>query len=138
MTSDSSLSLVEFRPRFCETDLMGVVHHSNHLVYFEAARVEWLRRRGVSFAAWTERGLHFPVVEVSVAYKGAAFFDDALVIEIRLAELRAASARFSYRMRRGDTLLAEAMTRLAFIDAARRPIRIPPDVLETLSSPEIA
>lgn len=117
---------------------MGVVHHSNHLVYFEAARVEWLRRRGVSFGAWTERGLHFPVVEVAVTYRSAAFFDDALVIDIRLAELRAASARFTYRLLRGDTVLAEAMTRLAFIDAARRPIRIPPDILEILSSPEIA
>ena len=117
---------------------MGVVHHSNHLVYFEAARVEWLRRRGVSFSAWTERGLHFPVVEVSVSYKSAAFFDDPLVIEIRLSELRAASARFSYRLLREGVLLAEAMTRLAFIDAARRPIRIPPDIYEILSSPEIA
>lgn len=138
MDSDRSKSLIEFRPRFCETDLMGVVHHSNHLIYFEAARVEWLRRRGVSFSAWTARGLHFPVVEVSVSYKSAAFFDDPLVIEIRLAELRAASARFTYRILREGTLLAEAMTRLAFIDAARRPIRIPPDIYEILSSPEIA
>ena len=92
----------------------------------------------MSFSAWTARGLHFPVVEANVTYRSAAFFDDALAIEIRLAELRAASARFSYRMLRGETVLAEAMTRLAFIDAAKRPIRIPPDILEVLSSPEIA
>ena len=35
--------------RFCETDLMGVVHHANYLVYCEAARVSWLHKRGVSY-----------------------------------------------------------------------------------------
>lgn len=138
MDSEAALSRMEFRPRFCETDLMGIVHHSNHLIYFEAARVEWLRRRGITFQDWTQRGLHFPVVEASVSYKSAAHFDDALVIEIRLVELRAASLRFSYRMLRGDTLLAEATTRQAFIDESRRPIRIPPDIYETLSTGERA
>ncbi|MEO8799605.1 MAG: thioesterase family protein [Polyangiaceae bacterium] len=127
---------MEFRPRFCETDLMGIVHHSSHLLYFEAARVEWLRRRGVTVAEWTKRGLHIPVVDLSVSYKSAAFFDDELVCEIRLVELRAASLRFAYRLLRGETLLAEASTRLAFIDAERRPIRIPSDISAMLERAE--
>ena len=28
--------------RYCETDQMHFVHHSNYLKYFELARLEWL------------------------------------------------------------------------------------------------
>ncbi|NUO53258.1 MAG: acyl-CoA thioesterase, partial [Polyangiaceae bacterium] len=30
----------DIRVRFCETDLMGIVHHANYLAYFEAGRVD--------------------------------------------------------------------------------------------------
>ena len=33
-------STLVFRVRFCETDLMGIVHHANDLPYFEMGRVE--------------------------------------------------------------------------------------------------
>ena len=46
----SARSRLELRVRFCETDLMGIVHHGNYLSYFEAGRVEWLRKRGVTGA----------------------------------------------------------------------------------------
>ena len=38
---------IKDRVRFVETDLMGVVHHSNYLRWFEMARVEYLRRANV-------------------------------------------------------------------------------------------
>ena len=82
---------------------MGIVHHSNYLAYFEAGRVEWLRRRGVTYADWASRGIHLPVVEASVRYRAPARFDDVIAIETHLVELRAASVRFEYRMERiGD------------------------------------
>ena len=69
------------RVRFCETDLMGVVHHANYLTYMEAGRVDWLHRRGVSYEAWMRSGVHLPVVEVRLRYRKAARFDDVLTIE---------------------------------------------------------
>src|SRR5579859_1715980 len=105
-TSSSTL-----RVRFCDTDLMGIVHHANYLSYFEMGRVDWLRRRGVTYAEWTERGFHLPVIEASVRYRAPARFDDDLVVESRLVDLRAASLRFDYRLTRGEQLLAEGTTR---------------------------
>jgi acyl-CoA thioester hydrolase len=124
------------RVRFCDTDLMGIVHHANYLAYFEMGRVEWLRRRGVTYADWTLRGVHLPVVDVSVRYRAPARFDDALVVEARLVELRPASVRFDYRLERERVLLAEGSTRLACIGEERRTQRFPPDILEVLASPE--
>ena len=54
-------SVVRVRVRFCETDLMGIVHHGSYPAYFEVARVEWLRRRGVAYGTWASRGMHLAV-----------------------------------------------------------------------------
>jgi acyl-CoA thioester hydrolase len=115
---------------------MGIVHHANYLAYFEMGRVEWLRRRGVTYADWTRRGLHLPVVDADVRYRAPARFYDTLVVEARLVELRAASLRFEYRLERGTELLAEGSTRLACIGSNQKPQRFPPEVLSVLVSPE--
>lgn len=39
-----------FRPRYSETDQMGVVYYGNYAAYFEVGRVELLRKLGVSYA----------------------------------------------------------------------------------------
>jgi acyl-CoA thioester hydrolase len=124
------------RVRFCDTDLMGIVHHANYLAYFEMGRVEWLRRRGVTYVDWTTRGLHLPVIDVNLRYRAPARFDDELVVMARLVELRAASLRFEYRLERQGVLLAEGSTRLACIGSNHRPQRFPPEVLQVLLSGE--
>jgi acyl-CoA thioester hydrolase len=134
----ASKTRAALRVRFCDTDLMGIVHHANYLAYFEIGRVEWLRRRGITYAEWTARGIHLPVVDAAVRYRAPARFDDALVVDVQLVELRAASLRFEYRLERGRELLAEGSTRLACIGAGYRPQRFPSDVLKILSSAETA
>jgi acyl-CoA thioester hydrolase len=131
-----AVTTVRLRVRFCDTDLMGIVHHANYLEYFEAGRVEWLRRRGVTYASWAARGMHLPVVEANVRYRAPARFDDVVEVETRLTQLRSLSLRFVYRLARSGTTLAEGFTRLACVDAAHHLQRFPPDVLHVLTSPE--
>jgi acyl-CoA thioester hydrolase len=133
-----STSSMEMRVRFCETDLMGIVHHGSYLVYFEAGRVEWLRRRGVTYADWANRGVHLPVVEAHVAYKTPSRFDELLVVETTLAELRSVSMKFTYVIRRGETTVVEGYTRLGCIDAAHKLLRIPEPMREVLLAGELA
>jgi acyl-CoA thioester hydrolase len=113
-------SVVRVRVRFYETDLMGIVHHGSYVGYLEVARVEWLRRRGVAYASWARRGLHLAVVELSLKYRAPARFDDEIDVEVALAERRAASLRFDYRLVRASDglLLGEGSTRLACVDDA--------------------
>jgi acyl-CoA thioester hydrolase len=138
---ERAITRSRLRVRFCETDLMGIVHHSNYLAYFEAGRVEWLRRRGVTYVDWAAQGMHLPVVEASVRYRAPARFDDVIAIETRLVELRAASLRFEYRMERQNEpgeLLAEGFTRLACVNEHHAVQRFSTAVLATLGSAEIA
>jgi acyl-CoA thioester hydrolase len=133
-----STTATELRVRFCETDLMGVVHHATYLVYFEVGRVDWLRKRGITYADWTARGVQVPVVDASVQYRTASRFDDLLVVETTLLRLRTVSLDYGYRIRRGDTLVAEGTTRLASVDASMKLLRIPEDIREALLSGERA
>jgi acyl-CoA thioester hydrolase len=133
-------SVVRMRVRFCETDLMGIVHHGSYVAYMEVGRVEWLRRRGVAYSSWAERGMHLAVVEMSLRYRAPARFDDELDVEVILGETRAASVRFDYRiLRASDQLLcAEGSTRLACVDDRQGLRRIGPEISEVLSRPEVA
>jgi acyl-CoA thioester hydrolase len=116
---------------------MGIVHHAEYLTYFEAGRVDWLRRRGITYTSWTDAGIHLPVVDATLSYRSPARFDDVLTVETRLAELRWASVRYAYTVRRGETLLAEGTTRLACVDGSHVLRRIPPDVLSVLAGGEL-
>jgi acyl-CoA thioester hydrolase len=139
LVPSAARSVVRMRVRFAETDLMGIVHHANYAVYLEAARVEWLRRRGMTYADWAARGLHLPVVDITIRYRSPARFDDELDVETTLGELRAATVRFDYRILRAidGTLCAEGSTRLARVDDRHLVRRFSPEIVEELKRPEI-
>jgi len=117
---------------------MGIVHHANYLTFMEAGRVDWLRKRGVTYAAWASAGRHLPVVETSLQYRAPAHFDDVLDIETRIAELRSVSMRYEYRITRETVLIAEGITRLACVDNSHKLHRFTDDMLAVLTSGEKA
>lgn len=133
-------SLYVVRVRFCETDLMGIVHHGSYLSYFEAGRVEYMHRRGVEYLEWAKQGLHLRVVEARVRYRRTARFDERLVVETRLGEHTRVTVRFDYRIfREGaspEELVTEGHTLLACVDDKHAPRRIPDEVLAVLRAPE--
>lgn len=122
------------RVPFYDADPMGVVHHANYLRYFENARVEWFRRRGISRASMMASNLNLAVVESQVWYRSAARFDDMLDIEVQLDELRNLSMRFAYRaVHSGESrLIAEAKTLHACVGLDMKLERIPAAMREKL------
>jgi acyl-CoA thioester hydrolase len=127
------------RARFCDTDLMGIVHHAKYLEYFEAARVEYMHRRGVSYLEWTKRGIHLPVVEASIRYKRSVKFDERIAVEATLTELGRATVKFTFRILRDDArgeLVAEGVTTLACVGDDMGVKRIPEDVAALLCQKE--
>jgi acyl-CoA thioester hydrolase len=129
------------RVRFCDTDMMGVVHHSNYIKYFELARIEYLRRRGLNYASWVKMGLHLPVIEVGSRYKKPAYLDDLLVIETRLTYLTRVKVGFEYRVLRnlspGEQEIATGHSLLACVGDDHAPLRMSRDAERLLLSPEV-
>jgi acyl-CoA thioester hydrolase len=116
---------------------MGVVYYANYLRYFEASRNEFIRAKGLRYRDFeAEYGLRLPVVEAHVSYKQPARYDDLVAVEISLAEVRRASARFEYRLVRDGELLATGHTVHACVDLDGRVQRMPPGLLARLSAGE--
>jgi len=117
---------------------MGIVHHASYLAYMEVARIEWLRRRGVTYAVWAEQGIHLPVVDLAIRYRAPARFDDEIDVETTLSEVRAATLRFDYRIVRiaDGTLCADGTTRLACIDGNLSLRRLTEEMVQALAAPE--
>src|SRR6266700_2264568 len=95
------------RVRYAETDQMGVVYHSNYLVWFEIGRVEYMRAHGFSYKEMEEEsGCMIAVVEATARY------DEELVVETELVAVRGAVIRFGYRVVRPEdgVLLCEGHT----------------------------
>jgi acyl-CoA thioester hydrolase len=101
------------RVRYAETDKMGVVYHSNFVIWFEVGRVELLRQLGFEYSRMEkEDNCHIPVVDLRVRYKAPALYDDEIVIRTSLKNVRQSLLHFGYEVvRAGDeTLLATGET----------------------------
>lgn len=138
---DHCVTRSRVRVRFCDTDMMGVVHHSNYVVYFELARIEYLRKRGLDYSSWVKLGFHLPVIELGVQYKKPAYLDDLLTVEARLTTLSRVKVGFEYRVLRdgpeGEQLLATGMTLLACVGDDHAPCRMPREAEAVLLAQEM-
>jgi acyl-CoA thioester hydrolase len=120
----------EIRVRYAETDQMGIVHHSNYLIWFEAARSEYCRSKGFSYREMEERhGALLVVAEGYIRYKAPAHYEDLLTVNTRISEIRSRSIRFEYTIvRRTDsTLIAEGET-LHLVTDKNRKVRSLPEI----------
>ena len=114
------------RVRFAETDAQGVAHHSNYLVWFEVARVEFLEEFAGGYQRLRDLGIESLLVEAHVRYITPARFDDRLLVHARCLDVRGARFRFEYAVERDGTVIAEGWTSHGTVDAATlRPTRTP-------------
>lgn len=104
------------RVKFYDTDVMGVVHHSNYIRMFETGRVEFLRALGIDLNEMMSDGILFPIVEVSAKFHAPARFDEELEIETTAEALTKAKMKFSYAIRRcgEEKILAEGTSTNVF------------------------
>ena len=126
----------KLRVEYHHTDQMGIVHHSNYIKFFEAARTEWLRAAGMTYAEMERRGVMIPIVDVHVKYRQPAYYDEVLSVSVFVDELPMARMVFRYEIRGEDGRdVASGTTTLGFIDSVtRRPQRAPEWLMEVLRS----
>jgi acyl-CoA thioester hydrolase len=108
-----------FRVRYAETDQMGVVYHSNFVIWFEVGRVELLRQLGFRYRDMeVEDDCHIAVADLRVRYKAPARYDDEILVRTRIKNLRESLLHFGYDVVRASdgTLLAEGETTHIVVD----------------------
>ncbi len=124
----------EVRVRYSETDQMGLVYNSHLLVYFEVARVEYLRALGVAYRDLEEMGCLLPVIEAHCTYTGQARYDDVLEVVTWVDRLRPTRIDFRHRVRRRSDAapIAEGHVVLACLGKDMRPRRLPSEVTDAV------
>ena len=120
--------------RFAETDLMGVVHHSTYIIWFEAGRVAWMTAAGMPYAEVAGTGHHFAVTAVHAEYRAAARFGDVVRVITRLTRLRSRQVAFAYEVRHAttDERLANGSSEHICVDLDGRMAKIPEQVVARL------
>ena len=101
------------RVRYAETDQMGVVYHSNHLIWFEVGRVELMRQIGFAYRDMErDEGRFIAVAEAKCRYCAPVYYDQEVVVRTRLKHVRKSVVVFSYELVQADSgrLLAEGET----------------------------
>ena len=106
---------------------MGIVHHSNHIRFFELARVAWMDEHHCPYTDYMALGLNFATTAATAEYLQPITFDTEIEIDAWLEWARGASIRIAYQIRDGGSVAATGATEHAMVDDEGRPRRIPKD-----------
>lgn len=116
------------RVRYAETDQMGVVYHSNHLIWFEIGRVELMRQMGFSYRDMErEDGRFIAVAEATCRYRAPIRYDEEVIVRTRIKAVRKSVITFSYELTNADSgsLLAEGETTHVVTDSTMKASTLP-------------
>ncbi len=123
-----TVNITRIRPRYCECDPMGVVHHTVYPIWFEMGRTELLRMTGVSYKDLEEQDILLAVVRLDVRYRSPARYDEELELETELRSVGRVKVVHEYRLKRDGDLLVSGTTTLACLNRDGTP-RLIPDLM---------
>lgn len=122
-----------------DTDAGGIVFYANYLKFFERARTEWLRAKGVEQRQLQQDlGCIFVVSDVQIKYLRSARLDDQLLVTAHLSELGRSAFTIQQEARlicKDETpvVLCTGSVRVGWINAqTSKPARIPPALQQAL------
>jgi len=129
-------SVAKLRVLYADTDQMGVVNNVVYLRWFEIGRAEWLRQHGRPYKELEALGHMLPVVEAHLRYREPARYDDIVEVHGGPADVKAASLKFAYELRRerDGKLLCEGWTTHACISPDGKVKRLPEELLTLFRS----
>ena len=88
---------------YYETDQMGIVHHSNHIRYFEEARLSFMKSIDCDAAQMEQDGIIIPNVDAYAKYITPVRFQDEMEIEVKLAKFTGVIMRYEYTVRLAES-----------------------------------
>ena len=120
-----------------DTDAGGIDYYANYLKFFERARTEWLRAKGIHQQALREEtGGMFVVSQAQVNYLKSARLDDELLLTTALSQSGRVAMTIDQQawLKHPDkpVLLCQATIRASWVSATGKPARIPQVILDKL------
>ena len=126
-----------FTTRYAETDQMGIIHHSNYAIWFEAGRTDFLKNVGVTNSSIEERGIILPLYEMNCKFISPAKYEEEIMVVTNIVTISRVRVIFSYQVLNLDNgrLLATGETKHAWTNKALKPVnaeKIIPDIYSIL------
>ncbi|TXI99930.1 MAG: acyl-CoA thioesterase [Neisseriales bacterium] len=116
---------------------INYANHMDHLAllnYLHETRVRFLREHGYSELDVDGKGSGLVVADLQCSYRRECFYGDIIRVELTLKVFSPTRLIMLYSIYKdGDTLVANAEIRVAFLSAARKIIAIP-DYLVSLAA----
>lgn len=105
--------------RYAETDQMGIIHHSIYPVWFEVGRTNFIKMLGFKYSQMEKDGIMLPLALLSCNYLQPIHYEDEIVVETSVKEIRYAKIEFSYKviMKNTNTLMATGSTVHGFVNS---------------------
>lgn len=128
----------EFRVRYAETDQMGVVYHSNYLIWCEVGRTDLIRTLGAPYTEIERDGVALAVVEAHLRYLKPARYDDIVRVTTTVKEVRSRVVRFEYEVSSDGVLLVTGYTTLVAMGRDGRSSAIPAQLRDALDRVVVA
>lgn len=122
----------QLRVRYGETDQMAYVYYGNYAQYFEVARVEWMRKLGLSYKKMEEDGIMLPVLKLEVNFHKPGKYDDLLTIKTIVKKKPSVRIEFHFEIyNEQKELITTGFTSLVFVNMKRnRPTKAPQVILD--------
>jgi acyl-CoA thioester hydrolase len=122
------------RVTYAECTVGNHIYYARYLDLLEAARGEFFRSLGATFAVWQERDVIFPVIECWLRYKSPARYDDVLTIETWLTAAEKVRLNFGYRIvNQNGVVILEAESQHVCTSLAEKPKRLPEELAAHLA-----
>lgn len=112
--------------RYCETDQMGIVHHSNYPIWFEIGRSDYIKGFGFNYSKIEERGILLPLTGLKCDFKNPAKYEDEIIVRTKISKMSCVRLTFSYEVMKKDgmDLVVSGETLHAWTDKNLKPLNI--------------
>ncbi|TCN25962.1 acyl-CoA thioesterase [Mesobacillus foraminis] len=100
------ISIKEIEVRYAETDQMGVVYHSNYLVWMELGRTQLIEDLGFNYASMEKEGVISPVIDIQASYKHPVRYGEKAVVKTWIDEYDGLRVVYGYEIFNGSGELA--------------------------------
>jgi acyl-CoA thioester hydrolase len=127
-----SRSHFQARVYYEDTDFSGNVYHAAYLHFFERARTEFLRERGVHHSELVQDGIAFAVRSMQIDFVAAAHIDDLLEVVTEVISASAARLNLRQTILRAGVEITRAEVQVVAIKTSSGATRLPRQLLAVL------
>ncbi len=93
MTTETDFPVI-----YTEIDRMGIVHHSNYVLWFEKSRRDYLKKAGISKSKLAFQGFFLPLSKIECKFKRPAKYGDEIRVITKLASISCVETVFEYEV----------------------------------------